>query len=567
MTLSYPGLEVLETNLAQQVIGPANIAAAVVGASNRGRINERILVTNTKEFLNKFGNPDASLSYMHYAALQYLRQGDELYVTRVANAALHGGVVINGTGGSTNSSALSSGVVDPSTFSFSGFANGVFAVFADNPGAWGNSISVRITNVNTAELTFDIQVYETVSGSSILRETYTVSRQLKTDGFGRQLFLEDKINNNSDYIRVKNNANLSNTILPRHNVVSDVIGTGNGTNTNFTITLSQPNIVPGSVTTSGGGESFTDNFAGDMIGSSGSTGTINYITGSISLIFNTPPANLASITASYEYAIVGTFTQASNGSTITDAQLLSGWDLYNNTEEVDVRLLIDPGYTSLAVKQRLVQIAETRKDSLAIIHVPTSEQEASRAVIWRRNTSGINSTYAAAYTSDVLDYDQYNSVNLYVPVTGYVAAQFAKNFENNTAGSVPAGTDTTLNVQSLYQTYDSGDQSILYTNQVNYIRRKPGTGFLVWGNRTLTSQVSPLNRINVRMLLIIIERGIKDSLDDVIFKLNNEFTRLRVSQRISSFLQQFADSGDLDTSIDNGFFVKCDEDNNPPAVR
>jgi len=88
-------------------------------------------------------------------------------------------------------------------------------------------------------------------------------------------------------------------------VTAESYGTGNGSAVTFTHTLafkaggSKRTCMGISVTD--GVESFVDDYNGNLVGSLGGTGTINYATGATSVTFNTAPANLAAITTTYQW--------------------------------------------------------------------------------------------------------------------------------------------------------------------------------------------------------------------------------------------------------------------------
>jgi len=81
------------------------------------------------------------------------------------------------------------------------------------------------------------------------------------------------------------------------------IGTGDGILVTFAGTLSNITGVrtAHAVVATDTVETFTDNRDGTLTGSAGGTGTINYLTGAISVTFNTAPTNLQAITADYDY--------------------------------------------------------------------------------------------------------------------------------------------------------------------------------------------------------------------------------------------------------------------------
>ncbi len=65
------------------VQGVSSSSGAVVGASDRGAVKSRVLVTTTKAFIDIFGEPNPKTSFMHYSALAFLADSSQLYVTRV----------------------------------------------------------------------------------------------------------------------------------------------------------------------------------------------------------------------------------------------------------------------------------------------------------------------------------------------------------------------------------------------------------------------------------------------------------------------------------------------------
>lgn len=74
-------------------------------------------------------------------------------------------------------------------------------VVAQNPGSWGNNISVAIAENTTLDHGFDVIVYE--GGVEVERHSGTPHHNV--DGYGTQTFIEEVINNNSSYINVKYN--------------------------------------------------------------------------------------------------------------------------------------------------------------------------------------------------------------------------------------------------------------------------------------------------------------------------------------------------------------------------
>lgn len=220
-----PGVYSQELDLSDIVPRIATAPAALVGFSNKGDVNNIQLVTNDQQFLEEYGEPDPSSGhFFHYSALAYLKKGNALYCLRVHNGALWGGVNIMKSTSAFSNAALSVGQSTDSFVAASGYSNDtLFQILGKDPGVWNNRIGVVIRNIKDGsdpiavdQYTFEILVYwQDDDGNWAQKETWKVSRKTKVDGFGKQLYLENKINGVSDYIIVKDNTGIANTVVPK----------------------------------------------------------------------------------------------------------------------------------------------------------------------------------------------------------------------------------------------------------------------------------------------------------------------------------------------------------------
>lgn len=90
-------------------------------------------------------------------------------------------------------------------------------------------------------------------------------------------------------------------------VASESLGTGDGSVVTFGATTANQPVVPGSVTATDASvsETFTDNADGTLTGNLGGVGTVNYVTGVVSVTFATAPANLDAVTMGYRHGNAG----------------------------------------------------------------------------------------------------------------------------------------------------------------------------------------------------------------------------------------------------------------------
>ena len=116
---------------------------------------------------------------------------------------------------------------------------------------------------------------------------------------------------------------------------------------------------------------------------------------------------------------------------------------------------------------------------------------------------------------------------VWVVPSAMIPGVYAFNDRTSEAWFAPAGINrgglsTVVQAQrKLTQT----NRDDLYTGKVNPIATFPGKGVVVFGQKTLQSQASALDRINVRRLLIALKSYIVQIADNLVFEQNTAATR------------------------------------------
>jgi phage tail sheath protein FI len=256
-------------------------------------------------------------------------------------------------------------------------------------------------------------------------------------------------------------------------------------------------------------------------------------------------------------------TGGSNGAAVADAQITTGWDQFANPEIYTINILINGGYSTVTVHQKMISLAESRADCFAILDLPSASQAVAAAVTYRSTTLNANSSYAALYGPDFMRYDQYNDMQMLVPPSGAVAAIFARTDYQRDPWFAPAGLNRGVikNAISLRQQYSQGDRDTLYPIQINPIKITPGAGISVFGQKTLQSKMSALSSINVRRLLLVCEKAMASALQYSLFEPNDPFTRIQIASMLTEFLQDVQNRRGIYT-----FQVVADESNNTATV-
>jgi len=261
--------------------------------------------------------------------------------------------------------------------------------------------------------------------------------------------------------------------------------------------------------------------------------------------------------------------QGTNGSAVDSSHEILGWDKFINPDDVDVRILIGGGMTDVTTQGKMKSVAESRKDCIALLDVPYAETSSvSSTVTWRDSTQNFNSSYCALYSPWVKAYDPYNATLVTLPPTGYVGSQFAYNDYISDVWFAPAGLNRgLLNVLSINPVYTQGERDTLYAAEINPLQTFRGEGNAIWGQKTQATKASALDRVNVRRLLITIEKAVAVALHSFVFEPNSENTRFRITAMIESYMDLLSAKGAFQTEAgDKGYSVICDETNNTAAT-
>lgn len=249
-----------------------------------------------------------------------------------------------------------------------------------------------------------------------------------------------------------------------------------------------------------------------------------------------------------------------SGSAATDSDLVNGWNIFADKEQVNVTLLINGGYSSPAVQLKMDAIATTRQDAIAILDLPSSYQTPAAALDYRNNKLNLNSNYSAIYGPDLYILDSYNGIQLYVPPSGHIAAVYARNDRVADAWFAPAGLNRgQLKVLGLRQVYNSGDRELLAGAQINYVRKFPGQGYVVMEAWTLQAKMSALSFVPVRRLLIVVENAVAKALLYSLWEPNDPILRLQIVGMIADYLETIRKRRGI-----NKYLVVCDDSNNSP---
>lgn len=252
---------------------------------------------------------------------------------------------------------------------------------------------------------------------------------------------------------------------------------------------------------------------------------------------------------------------------IDDGDIIAAYDLFRGTDTIDVSLVIAGPADSTVASYLIQNIAEYRMDAVVFVSpekddVVNNDGNEVRDITTFRDLLP-SSSYGFLDSGWKYVYDKYNDKYRWVPLNGDVAGIAARSDTATDPWWSFAGFNRGIvkNVVKLAWNPSQLDRDDLYKIGVNNIVSFPGSGIVLYGDKTLLSRPSAFDRINVRRLFIVLEKTIAKLSRTTLFEFNDEFTRAQFRNMVEPFLR--------DVKSRRGIFdfaVVCDETNNTPEV-
>jgi len=260
-----------------------------------------------------------------------------------------------------------------------------------------------------------------------------------------------------------------------------------------------------------------------------------------------------------------------------------------NFESIDaVAIIAAPGFTDQNTYSELVSHCEKCEDRFAILDCPPvvgNEDELeitllnydrSDNVLPQRNK---NAAYYFPWievvdpAKQLQDQDLTRNVELkyrgrlFVPPSGHIAGIYARTDETRGVHKAPANA-AVLGALNVKYYIGRPKQELLNPQGVNVIRNMNGN-IAVWGARTAGGDKNgEWKYINVRRLFLFLSESIDEGTQWVVFEPNDRALWGKIRRNVSDFLRNVWRSGALfGSSPEEAFYVKCDDETNPPEVR
>jgi len=299
--------------------------------------------------------------------------------------------------------------------------------------------------------------------------------------------------------------------------------------------------------------------------------TINSDSNGLSFIASLPTAQSGSF-----YNAVGSLFHATQDNKFfkdidsTNTQGLTTDDYTNtisllgNTEEYQFNIISAPGLvyelTGHSTQlDSLISISETRGDCIAVVDLVEHGDTVSGATT---QAASINSSYAASYWP-WLQTQSATGRNEWVPASVVIPGVYAFTDNSSAPWFAPAGLvrGGLVGVIQAERRLSRTDRDTLYNAKVNPIASFPGTGIAVFGQKTLQTKSSALDRVNVRRLLIELKEFLGNQAQNLVFEQNTVNTRNKFLAGVNPYLDSIVERQGL-----YSYRVKMDDSNNTADV-
>ena len=235
----------------------------------------------------------------------------------------------------------------------------------------------------------------------------------------------------------------------------------------------------------------------------------------------------------------------------------------SNPDEFDMNLLVTPGVIHRlhpTITNHAISKVEARADALYIMDAAAYNDTVETVL---DTIKQLDTNYVATYYPWVLIPQQDTAIPVWVPPSVVLPGVISYTDQVSHEWFAPAG----LNRGGLTSVLEAktrlthAERDDLYEGRVNPIASFPGQGVVVFGQKTLQSKPSALDRINVRRLLIALRKFIASTSKYLVFEQNTQALRNRFLNVVNPYLEQVQSNSGL-----SAFRVVMDDTNNTPDV-
>ena len=591
-----PGVVIRERDLSTGVItGVSALRAAIASTFTKGPVGKIVNIGSERELLDTFGAPAEANAADWLVASEFLRYGGQLAVVRattgVLNATLDGSAVLIGTkeayeagaGSSEKFAARDAGaagnnlrvvIVDRGadfTITKSGHGLAVGGTYTDDNSV-GHEV-VEVINANSFRVVQGTAAPTPASGDT--------STAFSNSDWNATAIASTGLTYKNIGPRPGTSAYASERHLSHDEVHVAVIDESTNTVVERLLYLSKLSDGKSPEGASTYWKDYVNEFSGYIYAAaltSAEFTTLGEDPGATAASYGATaasPLNLARILPTAGGALSG----GTDDYAYTAGEIQAAYTLFQDTEQTTVDFVLMGGSMgseadTLSKAGAVAGVANARKDCIAFVspwngnQVATSGGAALTETQQLENTidffSGIgSSSYVVKDSGIKYVYDRFNDKYRYIGCNGDIAGLCVSTSSISDDWISPAGTNRggLQNVVKLAFNPNKAARDDLYTAAINPVVAFPGSGPVLFGDKTALASPSAFDRINVRRLFLNIEKRARGLAEGVLFEQNDSVTRSGFNAALSGYMAEVqARRGVTD------FLVVCDDTNNTAEV-
>lgn len=230
---------------------------------------------------------------------------------------------------------------------------------------------------------------------------------------------------------------------------------------------------------------------------------------------------------------------------------LAGANQFSNPDRFTINLFATPGIDCVnnqLLTSDIVEMIENRKDTFYVVTTPDKPMDSGESVdemytasdvVDLVDSTGIDTYYASTYYPWVRYYDATNARYISLPVTKDVLRNMANVDNKKYPWYAPAGIErgnVECNRARIFTKL--GDENTIYDGRINPVKTFSSDGVKIWGNKTLYSGDTPMNRINTVRLVLYMRKLVSESVRSLIFEPNDTTLKDQFEGIIKPILSQ-----------------------------
>ena len=539
-----PAVVVKEIDLTGGVPNVQSTTGAIVINSRWGTVEERVKLSSEAELVEKFGSPDSATTNSFHQANFFLKYSNALQTVRVIDTTAKNAVSTTGQTAAATAAGLPTEVVKNETSfnsQLSGLDSDLHTFVAKYPGALGNSLQVSLCPHSANDSAFTQWAYKNEFDAAPGTSDFAT---------------KNNASNDEVHVAVIDKAGAftgtQGTVLERYAFLSLGSNAKDGSGSNIFVK---------DVLNENSKYVWLVDFDSDLRGAGAGTAIDS-------------GDNFTKTTGTTNTDIDYNFSQGVDVASLSTSNILTGYDLFEDKDQVEIDFLIAPRATSRATNTTIVNdlvatAASLRKDCVVvaspaqadIVNV-TSASDIVTNIVATADTF-TKSSYLVMDGNYLKVYDKFNDQFIEIPAASSTAGIMAATDLNRAPWFSPAGSrrGQYLGITSISFSPTKPQRDTLYKAGVNPIANIPGAGVILFGDKTKLARPSAFDRINVRRLFLVLERAIARAAEQVLFEFNDEFTRAEFVNIVEPVLREVKGRRGI-----TDFRVVADETNNTPAV-